>query len=155
MGSEKCISVSSRWVAPRRFSNSKPLPLGGCTERISAENEGSETKKSGLSGTERHRDQGRDQDRDHETKTSLGLVHSARELLVAVADGDGRSVALAGDLVRVILDDPMVRRALVLEELLRTRSPFALVRAVELAEQLISNSQSSPALHTKAERRRS
>jgi hypothetical protein len=37
-----------------------------------------------------------------------------------------------------VLDDPVVRRALALEELLRTRSPFALVRAVELAEQVRS-----------------
>jgi hypothetical protein len=64
-------------------------------------------------------------------------VHSARELLVAVADGDERSVALASELVRAVLEDPVVRRALALEELLSTRSPFALVRAVELAEQLL------------------
>jgi hypothetical protein len=32
----------------------------------------------------------------------------------------------------------MVRRALALEDLLLTRSPFALVRAVELAEQVMS-----------------
>lgn len=64
-------------------------------------------------------------------------MHSARELLVAVADGDERSVALAGDLVRAVLDDPMVRQAAALEALLKTRSPFALVRAVELAERLL------------------
>lgn len=91
----------------------------------------------GLSGTKRHRDQGQDQGRDHETKLGLGPVQTARDLLVAVADGEERSVGLAGDLARAVLDDPTVRRALALEELLRTRSPFALVRAVELAERVI------------------
>jgi hypothetical protein len=82
-------------------------------------------------GTERHRDHESDHGSDHGTNRRLGL---ARELLVAVADGDERSVGLAGDLARAVLDEPIVRRALALESLLRTRSPFALVRAVELAE---------------------
>lgn len=81
-------------------------------------------------------------------------MHSARELLVAVADGDERSVALAGDLVRAVLEAPVVRRALALEELLRTRSPFALVRAVELAEQVMSKGQSAPVWNAKSEGRK-
>jgi hypothetical protein len=64
-------------------------------------------------------------------------VHSARDLLVAVADGEERSVELAGALARAVLEDAIVQRAIALEELLRMRSPFALVRAVELAEALL------------------
>jgi hypothetical protein len=81
-------------------------------------------------------------------------VHVARELLVAVADGEERSVALAGDLARAVLEDPMVRRAMALEGLLRTRSPFALVRAVELAEQLMSSGENVPILSAKVEGRK-
>jgi hypothetical protein len=33
-----------------------------------------------------------------------------------------------------MLEDPLVKRAVALDALLRERSPFALVRAVELAE---------------------
>jgi hypothetical protein len=75
-------------------------------------------------------------------------------LLVAVADGEERSVALASELARAVLNDPVVRRALALEELLRTRSPFALVRAVELAEQVMSNGQPMPAPHAEVDRRK-
>ena len=85
-------------------------------------------------GTERHRDQAGDQGRDHETKTAFGLGALAQELLAAVAEGSPTSVELAGRLVRAILDEPLVKRALALDELLRTGSPFALVRAVELAD---------------------
>jgi hypothetical protein len=70
-------------------------------------------------------------------------VHRARDLLVAVADGEDRSVELASALARAVLDDPIVMRAIALEELLRTRSPFALVRAVELAEDLLAASSLS------------
>jgi hypothetical protein len=90
------------------------------------------------SGTERHRDHARDQSPDHETKTELGLGALAEELLVAIADGEERSLDLAAALVRAVLDDPSVRRARQLDELLRTRSPFALVRAVELAETFLT-----------------
>ena len=64
-------------------------------------------------------------------------MHVAREFLEAVADGDERSVALAGNLARAVIEAPNVRRALALEELLRTRSQFALVRAIELAESIL------------------
>lgn len=66
----------------------------------------------GQRGTERHRDHDPDQTRDHETKTGLGLVHSARDLLVAVvADGEQRSVELASALARAVLEDAIVPRA--------------------------------------------
>lgn len=61
----------------------------------------------------------------------------AKELLVAVADGDERSLEIATALAHAVLDNETFRRARQLEELVRTRSPFALVRAVELAESLL------------------
>jgi hypothetical protein len=88
---------------------------------------------------EAHRDHVRDQARDHETKPDFGLLGLGRvavDLLQAVADGREESFALAHELVAAVLDVPVVRRARELEELLKTRSPFALVRAVELAEAL-------------------
>ena len=66
-------------------------------------------------------------------------MHTARELLVAVAAGEPVSIELANALADVVLNDPLVRRALLLKELLETRSPFALVRAVELAELLLTD----------------
>jgi hypothetical protein len=89
-------------------------------------------------GTERHRDQAGDQGRDHETKSAFGLGQQAEELLAAVADGSSTSIELAGQLVRAILDEPLVKGALALDELLRTQSPFALVRAIELADAVLS-----------------
>ena len=86
------------------------------------------------SGTERHRDQVLDQARDHETKPIFGLEEAAGRLLQAVADGLPESVELARELVAVVLSEQMVKRAVVLDELLRKASPLALVRAVELAE---------------------
>ena len=41
-------------------------------------------------------------------------------------------------MARAVLEEPLVRRALALEVLVRTRSPFALVRAVEFAEILLT-----------------
>ncbi len=89
------------------------------------------------SGTERHRDQVSDQSADHETKAGLGLGDLAEELLGAVADGSMSSVGLARALVTAVLDEALVKQALVLDEMLRTQSPFALVRAVELAERVL------------------
>ena len=89
-------------------------------------------------GTERHRDQAGDQGWDHETKSAFGLGQQAEELLAAVADGSSTSIELAGQLVRAILDEPLVKGALALDELLRTQSPFALVRAIELADAVLS-----------------
>ena len=59
---------------------------------------------------------------------------TALELLVAVGRGEERSFELARTLARGILDDAVVKRAMVLEALLREGSAFALVRPVELAE---------------------
>ena len=53
-----------------------------------------------------------------------------------MAEGAAESVELAKELVVVVLGDDLVKRAMVLDELLRKQSPFALVRAVALAESL-------------------
>lgn len=95
------------------------------------------TTKFGLSGTEKHPDHDQDQCQDHVTKKIRGHVHCASDLLRAVADGDPAATALADALVATVLDDPITRRAIELDDLLRARSPFALVRAVELAELLL------------------
>ena len=89
---------------------------------------------------QRHRYQTLDQARDHETKPSFGLEEPAERLLKAVADGAPESVELARDLALAVLDQPVVRRALAVDELLRAGSPFALVRAVELAEGILQDS---------------
>lgn len=63
------------------------------------------------------------------------------------------SVELAQALAATVLGEPLVKRALLLDELLRTRNPLALVRAVQLAEILVAHaaltkraSRSSPLL---------
>ena len=64
-------------------------------------------------------------------------MHTARELLVAVAAGAPVSIELANQLADVVHERPLVQRALVLKTLIEAQSPFALVRAVELAELLL------------------
>jgi hypothetical protein len=97
--------------------------------------QGVATKNPARKSTERHGDQGRDQERDHVTKTALpNLPGLAGELLEAVAEGRPESVEMAQRIAEAVLDLPLVRRAAVLRDLLRDGSPFALVRAVELAE---------------------
>ena len=123
----------------RRFSNSEAASARGCTERNRGESEASGTKNLAPSGTERHRDQSLDQGSDHRTKPGFGLEELAEELLVAVADGSPSSVDGARALVAAVLNQPLVKRALALHEMLREASPLALVRALELAEAVLSN----------------
>lgn len=92
----------------------------------------------GPSGTERHRDHAADQGPDHKTRTALGPMQLARDLLEAIAAYDTRSTALAEELVDEILGSEIVSASLTLRELLRTRDPFALTRAVDLAKALLS-----------------
>ena len=107
------------------------------------------------SGTERHRDQGLDQIADHETTAERPCSSGTAEaLLAAVAEGAEASFELAAALTREILDDPMIRQARALEELLRARSPFALVRAVELAEARASGAATRRARIEREARRR-
>jgi hypothetical protein len=88
---------------------------------------------------------------DHATKARrprIGVL--ARAFLVAVADGDLRSLPLAEDLADAVLGEPLVEKALALKRLLRERSPFALLRAVELAEALagvVERSEASGQAH--------
>lgn len=126
----------------RRFSNSVTAAAMGCTDGNPRESEPSATKKLAPSGTERHRDQTSDQAPDQATKPIFGrdLEAAAERLLRAVAEGAAESVELAKELVVAVLGDPMVRRAVALDELLRRQSPLALVRAVELAEALLGAS---------------
>jgi hypothetical protein len=69
----------------RRFSNSVSPSARGCTDGNSREPEGSETKVSAPSGTERHPRPKMDQARDHETKPIFGLEEAFRHCL----PGDG------------------------------------------------------------------
>ncbi len=115
------------------------MSAGGRTDGNAERLEAAKTKTVAPSGTERHQDQTLDHVPDHETKNNFGPVYCARELLEAVAAGEERSVELAAELVKAVLADATVKRALALEELLKTRSPFALVRAVELAEVCIQS----------------
>jgi hypothetical protein len=86
-----------------------------------------------------HRDHAWDQARDHGTKdlgpNPLGL---AEEVLVAVAEGDPRSLELAARLCEAVLADDITLKAKDALQLLATGSPFALVRIVELAERLLA-----------------
>ena len=81
-----------------------------------------------------------DQSRDHETKPTFGLEEAARRLLRAVADGASESIDFAKELAKAVLGDPLVVRAIELDELLRRQSPLGLVRAVELADGLLAGS---------------
>lgn len=104
---------------------------------------GSGTNEVAPSGIEEHRKQGRDQggdqSRDHETKVwgPKGAAPVALRLLAAVGKGDPESLTLASQLVEAVIGDRLAQRALELRELLQQQSPFALVRAIELAERLL------------------
>jgi hypothetical protein len=54
-----------------------------------------------------------------------------------VGDGLPESIQLARERVVAVLQDPIVKRALALDELLRDASPLILVRAVQLAEAVV------------------
>ena len=129
----------------RRFSNSVSAPAGGCTDGNPGESEPSATKDSAPSGTQRHRDQTSDQARDQATKPIFGrdLEAAAARLLEAVAEGAAESVELAKELVVVVLGDEMVKRAMRLDELVRQRSPLALVRAVEVARAVLERQEAA------------
>jgi len=95
------------------------------------------TNNPARSGTERHRDQERDQVRDQVTNSG-DLVALASRLLEAVADSRLESLDLALRLAEAVLNVPLVHRAIAVRDLLVARSPFALVRAVELAEGVLA-----------------
>jgi len=61
----------------------------------------------------------------------------AEEVIVAVAEGDSRSLELAERLCEVILSDEIIVKAEAALNLLKVGSPFALVRIVELAERTL------------------
>jgi len=87
-----------------------------------------------------HRDHGLDHGRDHGTKSAgPNAAGLAERVLRAIEEGAPESLELAAAMVREVLEDPVVRRALVLERLLAEGSPFALVRAIELAQDLSSS----------------
>ena len=65
------------------------------------------------------------------------MLELAAAVLMAVADGRGESVQLADHLAAHVLAQEEMRRAVQLRRLLDAQSPFALVRAVELAEHLL------------------
>jgi hypothetical protein len=111
------------------------------------------TKKDAPKGTETHGDQGRYQARDQAdppvTKAALpNLLGLAGEVLSAVAGGRTESLEMAGRMAEAVLDLPLVSRASVLRDLLRERSPFALVRAVELAELVLAQAEDAEATPT-------
>jgi hypothetical protein len=54
-----------------------------------------------------------------------------------VAEGAPESVEVARALVTAVLDQPLMKRSLVLEDMLQNESPLALVRAVELADGIL------------------
>ena len=78
-------------------------------------------------------DQALDQSSDHAWAWSRGLQDQAEALLEAVAEGSEESFELARGLADAVLGDELVRQAVEVRRLVEERSPFALVRAVELA----------------------
>lgn len=70
---------------------------------------------------------------------------------MAISDGDPGSFALADELVAVFLDDPLVRHALAVRRDLHERSPFALVRTVELAKLVLDTFASAPSRQVSAD----
>jgi hypothetical protein len=123
----------------RRFSNSNPMRAGSSTELHVPEGEALGTTRAALERIELHADHGLDHGGDHGT-TTVGpqLEALTTAVLEGIAKGDPEAVVLADRMSAALLDVPLVRRALTLHELLRDRSPFALVRAVELARDLLA-----------------
>ena len=123
----------------RRFSNSKSDHAQSCTDLHLHESDTSPTKPAATSGTERHTDHDLDQATDHETTvTRPRISRTATALLDAIAEGRPESLGLAAELADGVLMQDLVKRATELRDLLAVRSPFALVRAVELAELLLT-----------------
>jgi len=81
-----------------------------------------------------------DQTADHKTKSPRpdATWAAAEAVLAAVAGGSQSSFELAAEMVMSVLEEPLVRMAVALDALLKAKSPFALVRAVELAEHLLT-----------------
>ena len=126
----------------RRFSNSIADHARECTERIAAGSEGLRTTGRAPNGTEVHRDHGLDHRPDHGTKSARPkAVGLAERVMRAIEDEAPESLELAAAMVEEVLSDPILRRALVLERLLAEGSPFALVRALELAKSLSARSE--------------
>jgi hypothetical protein len=143
---EKCGPFSAeeeRFELPdplrdRRFSNSRWEISEKCTEMHDGEVVGASTTRGAPRDAERHRDHAFDQDSDHLTRVGGPRVEAAAvALLEAIAAGDEASFGLAEALANEVLADPVVKRARAVLELVAGRSPFALVRALELAERVI------------------
>jgi hypothetical protein len=99
---------------------------------------GASTTGGARRGIEAHRNHASDQDSDHVTKVGGPRVEAAAvALLEAIAAGDESSFALAEALANEVMADPMVKRAQALLTMVQGRSPFALVRALELAEGVV------------------
>jgi hypothetical protein len=129
-GFEPLVALRQRW-----FSNPSSLPAPRCTELQIRKVDDLEDAPG---GTEPHGDQPRDHDQDQETKTRRPtLAALASDVLVAVANGLPRSLAASEEMARAILAAPEIKAARVVLDLLADGSPFALVRAVELAEGLL------------------
>ena len=94
----------------------------------------SRTNEFARSVTQDQADHGSDHRPDHETKGEFWSARIARDLLEKIAVGDPESLVFVEKLVAAVLDDPLVQRALEVQRLVRERSPFVLVRAIELAE---------------------
>lgn len=58
----------------------------------------------------------------------------AEAVPAAIASGSMSSFELTAKIVTAVLTEPVMSEAVELDRLLRTRSPFSLVRAVALAE---------------------
>jgi hypothetical protein len=110
----------------------------GCNGLQRRENDTLLTPVAASSCTGLHRDHDRDHGSDHETTVSgPSLASVAEAVLSAIASGSTSSLELTAKLVEALLAEPVLREAMELDGLLRTRSPFALVRAVALAETLL------------------
>ena len=88
-------------------------------------------------GTTRHGDHAGDQAGDQGAEAGPRLADLAEAVLTAVAEGRAESMMLAGELAEAILSHDGVQRAAMLRRLVAERSPFALVRAVDLAELML------------------
>jgi hypothetical protein len=71
------------------------------------------------------------------------MTNLAEALLEAVAAGSMASFEVSASLVSAVLADDLVRRAIELHALLESRSAFAMVRAVELAERILEGVRSA------------
>lgn len=124
------------------------MPAPGCTGLQVGGKSSAGAREAARRCTPLHRDHASDHGSDHATILSgPRTLGAAQALLVAIAGGSPASFDLALRLSQSVVEEPVFRQAVALAALLRGKSPFALVRAVALAEAVLADNRGRQIAH--------